>query len=214
MLLLGACGDESVVGNNRVSTGGVHPGSVGGPCLVDPDLLVASGLPPDAIAALTLPSMVSAGHPQADYLDDDSRVLGIVMNGEARAYPHNILWWHEVVNDRIDLQWISVTFCPLTGSGLAFDPRVDGVRLDLGVSGLLFANNLVLFDRISGGVYGPQLSVEGKCGGFQGTSLSLRGVQEMTWGRWVALHPGTKVVADGTGYDLPYDVYPFGELRL
>jgi hypothetical protein len=66
------------------------------------------------------------------------------------------------VNDRIGDTWISATVCPLTGSGLVFDPFVDGNILELGVSGLLFANNLVMFDRISGAVYGPQLSVEGK----------------------------------------------------
>ena len=157
-LLLGACGDEAIVGNTGSPTGDEDPVSVDGPCSVDPDLLVSS-VPPDAIPALTLPSMVSPDDPGAEYLDDDSRVLGIVMNGEARAYPHNILWWHEVVNDRIGPEWISVTFCPLTGSGLAFDPHVGTTRLELAVSGLLFANNLVLFDRISGGVYGPQLSV-------------------------------------------------------
>jgi hypothetical protein len=208
-VLAGACGDEAIVGNARVPTEEDPQEPVGGPCLVDENLL-KSILGPDAIAALTLPTMVSADHAQAEYLDDDARVLGVVVNGQARAYPHNILWYHEIVNDSIGDEWISVTFCPLTGSGLAFDPHVGDTRLELGVSGLLFANNLVLFDRISRDLYGPQLSVEGKCDGFQNRSLPLRGAQEMNWGRWVALHPDTKVVGEDTGFRRSYGVYPYG----
>ena len=178
-------------------------------CSLDPDLLVAS-LPPDAIPALTLPEMVSPDAPEAQYLFDFDRVLGVVVNGEARAYPHNILWHHEIVNDRIGDTWISATFCPLTGSGLVFDPFANGERLELGVSGLLFANNLVLFDRITGGVYGPQLSVEGKCGVFLDESVSLRSVQEMSWGRWKQLHRDTKVVSENTDFGRNYRVYPYG----
>ena len=56
-----------------------------------------------------------------EYLRPDDLVLGVVINGEARAYPHNIGWWHEIVNDKIGGRAISVTFCPLTGTGLVFD---------------------------------------------------------------------------------------------
>jgi predicted small lipoprotein YifL len=132
-------------------------------CSVNPDLLF-SNLPPEGIPALTEPAMVAAADPDAAYLFDFDRVLGVVIDGNARAYPHNILWHHEIINDRVGDTWFTVTFRPLTGSGLVLDPFVDGDRLELGVSGLLFANNLVLYDRISGDVYGPQLSVEGKCG--------------------------------------------------
>ncbi len=181
----------------------------GGACALD-ERLLASAAPLEGIPALTLPAIVAADDPRAQYLDPTSRVLGVVVDGQARAYPHNILWWHEIVNDTIGGEWISVTFCPLTGSGLAFDPHVAGERLELGVSGLLFANNLVLYDRLSRDVYGPQLAVEGKCHGFRGQEMTLRGVQEMSWGRWLALHPNTKVVGDRTGFSRAYEVYPYG----
>jgi hypothetical protein len=154
--------------------------------------------------------MVSPGDPGADYLLDSDRVLGVYMNGEARAYPHNILWHHEIVNDRIGDDWISITFCPLTGSGLGFDPEIGARRLDVGVSGLLFANNLVLYDRLTEEVYGPQLGVGGVCGGFRGQSLRLIPVQEMSWGRWKRLHPTTTVVSSDTRFGWDYRVYPYG----
>jgi len=181
-------------------------------CSLPQELLWAS-LPPDAIPALTLPEMVTADDPGADFLFDSDRVLGIVVNGEARAYPHNILWWHEIINDRIGETWVSVTFCPLTGSGLAFDPTLNGNRLDLGVSGLLFANNLVMFDRRSGAVFGPQLFSEGKCATFRSARLKVVPVQEMSWSRWRELHPDTKVVSGQTGFSRNYRQYPYGSYR-
>ena len=178
-------------------------------CDLDRDLLI-SVLAPNAIPALTGPPMVAADDPDAGYLFDTDRVLGVVINGEARAYPHNILWHHEIVNDLIGDTWITVSFCPLTGSGLAFDPHVGADRLNVGVSGLLFANNLVLYDRFSERVYGPQLGVEAMCEGFGGESLSLMPVQEMSWGRWKELHPDTKVIPSDLGFNRNYRFYPYG----
>ncbi len=178
-------------------------------CDLDADLLF-SVLARDAIPALTEPAMVPPDDPGAAYLVDSDRVLGVYVDGEARAYPHNILWHHEVVNDRIADRWIAVTFCPLTGSGLAFDPVLGGTRLDLGVSGLLYANNLVMFDRLTDEVYGPQLTVAGSCGDFRSRSLALLPVQEMSWGRWKSLHPNTTVVTGQLGQGRDYRRYPYG----
>lgn len=196
--LSGACVSDSPLGQN-------------GDLLCDlDDRLLVSSLPPDAIRALTRPTMVAPDDPGASFLFDTDRVLGVYMNGEARAYPHNILWRHEIVNDQIGDDWVSVTFCPLTGSGLGFDPILAGSRLDLGVSGLLFANNLVIYDRLSTEVYGPQLGVEATCDGFTGQALALAPVQEMSWGRWRELHPNTTVVSSNTASGLNYRTYPYG----
>ncbi len=178
-------------------------------CDLDTSLLI-SNLAPDAIPALVEPRMVPIGDPDTSYLFDTDRVLGIVINGEARAYPHNIMWWHEIVNDRFGTQTIAVSFCPLTGSGVAFETNLGGRQLDLGVSGLLYANNLVLYDRISNELYGPQLSIEGRCEGFVGQSLNLVPVQEMSWGRWQELHPDTKVIAGDLNFGRNYRFYPYG----
>lgn len=171
--------------------------------------LMFSSLAPNAIPALSEPDMVSPGDPGAEYLRDNDRVLGVYMNGEARAYPHNILWHHEIVNDRVGGEWISVTFCPLTGSGLGFDPIIGGRRLDVGVSGLLFANNLVMYDRLTEEVYGPQLTVAGACESFRGRSLDLVPVQEMSWGQWQQLHPNTTVVSSVRPNARNYQFYPY-----
>lgn len=169
-----------------------------------------SSLAPDVIPALNQPAMVPRGDPAVSYLRPSDRVLGVVVDGEARAYPHNVLWHHEIINDRIGDQWVTVTFCPLTGSGLAFDASsLGGSPIDFGVSGLLFANNLVMYDRESGEIFGPQLRRTGTCGGFQGARLDMVPVLETSWARWQELHPATTVVGEETGFVRNYNFYPY-----
>jgi hypothetical protein len=101
----------------------------------------------DAIPALSDPSMIPADHRDADYLLPTDRVIGIEIDGEYLAFPHNILWWHEIVN--MNALGLAVTYCPLTGSSMVFRRNVvDGV--EFGVSGFLFKNNLVMYDRTGG----------------------------------------------------------------
>jgi len=182
-------------------------------CNLDRSLLITS-LAPNAIPAINNPQMVLPDDPEASYLRPEDRVLGVVINGEARAYPHNILWHHEIINDEVAGERISVTFCPLTGSGLAFRPSIGARELDLGVSGLLFANNLVMYDRTDGEVYGPQLAVQGVCESFVGNTLELHPVQEMSWERWQQLHPDTRVVTGETGFDRNYQFYPYRDYNV
>jgi len=176
-------------------------------CQLSEELLVQAAVP-EAIPALTRPLMIHPG--EATYLEDDDRVLGVVLDGEARAYPLNILWSHEIINDRIGNRFVTVTYCPLTGSGLALDATVGGRRVEFAVSGLLWANNLVMFDRISEDIYGPQLSVDGRCQGFMGAHPDLIPVREMSWGRWKELYPNTTVVSSQTGFSRNYRVNPYG----
>ena len=94
------------------------------------------GPPRDGIVALSNPRMLKAA--EVDNLSDDARVLGLVVNGSARAYPVRYLTVHEIVNDRVSTQFFTVTYCPLCGSGVAYATNVrPGVHLNFGVSGLL-----------------------------------------------------------------------------
>ena len=74
--------------------------------------------------------------------------MGLFINGEAKAYPHNIGWLHEITNDVVGGKPVVVSFCPLTGTGMVFDGGELSVnRLTCGVSGNLFNNNLMMYDR-------------------------------------------------------------------
>jgi hypothetical protein len=193
-----------------------------------PDTLLthlrSGGVPPDGIPAMTNPQIV--GPEEAFYLSDDDLVLGVYLDGQARAYPHNLGWHHEIVNDRIGDRPISVTFCPLTSTGLVFAAAdTTGTQIEFGVSGLLINSNLVLYDRSDQESLYPQMIFTGISGPHKGKRLQLLPVTETTWGLWKQLHPDTRIVQAGTGlerYDFAlrhiydderYRNYPYGAYR-
>jgi hypothetical protein len=81
------------------------------------------------------------------YLRPDDKVFGVNINGGIRAYPHNIGWWHEIMNNVVCSIPVVMTCCPLTSTGTLFDGIGTEGRIELGVSGLLFNNNLIVYDR-------------------------------------------------------------------
>ena len=179
-------------------------------CSIDESRLMDGGVPPDGIPALQNPEVVAPE--QADYLADTDRVIGLLVDGEAYAVPHNILWHHEIINADFDDTDLAITYCPLTGSSMAFDRAVaDGA--EFGVSGLLFENNLVMYDRSSEESLWPQINRSAGCGPLDGRSLSMYPVFEMTWEGWRSLHPDTDVVSDNTGHTRDYteNGYPYGD---
>ena len=164
----------------------------------------------DAIPALTRPGVIGA---HAPFMLDTDRVLGVVINGEPRAYPFGILWWHELVNDRVGGENILVSYCPLTGSGIAFDPNVDGETRDFIVSGLLYRSNLIMLDTQSETLWN-QMLLGSQCGMDRGKELDRIPVVETDWGEWKSRYPGTTIITLDTGHDRPYFQYPYGNYAV
>ena len=216
MLGLAAC-DGGV--EPELDTSGVPNGPTDDPpdptngCIVPTNLFADGGVGKDGIPALTNPPLVDAS--QITYLADDSRVIGFLVDGNAVAVPHNILWWHEIINFSFSSARLAVTYCPLTGSSMAFN-RASAGGGEFGVSGLLFQNNLTMYDRTSDESLWPQMNRQAGCGARVGTQLEMFPVVEMTWAGWQSLHPGTKVVSENTGHDRNYtpDGYPYGDYEL
>ena len=110
------------------------------------DEFLSGGVPRDGIPPLDEPQFDSIA--DADrWLDDVQPVVSLEINGTARAYPLAILTWHEIANDTLGGVPVSVTFCPLCNSAVAFDRRVGDATLDFGVSGNLRHSDLVMWDR-------------------------------------------------------------------
>lgn len=200
LLGLAACADPSGIAGFDVQD-----------CDLFSDKIFDGGPGRDDIPALVHPEIVPAS--QAVDLEPTDRVLGVVRNGAARAYPFEVMWWHEVVNDTVGGEAVLVTYCPLTGSGLAFDPVIDGKVVEFGVSGLIFENNLVMFDRGTESLW-PQLLTSARCGARSGTQLSLAPIVETTWERWQQLYPQTTVLTNNTGFSRRYGEYPYGSYDL
>ena len=205
--LLVACGDTNV-------TADLGPGDPTGTgdgtslCVIPVDQLFDGGPGKDGIPALTNPTLVPVGDPQAEYLSNQARVIGVEIGGEVIAIPHNVGWWHEIVNLDVGGRQIAVTYCPLTGSGIAFD-RSDVGGAEFGVSGLLFQNNLVMYNRRTEESLWPQMLRQGACGPSASAQLSLYPVVEMTWEGWHTLHPETTVIGE-PARSTTHNTYPYG----
>ncbi len=166
----------------------------------------------DGIPALTNPELVGADDAGAAYLKPTDRVIGLDLGDEFVAVPLNILWYHEIVNlDRAGLK-LAVTYCPLTGSSLVFDRAAVG-GAELGVSGLLLDNNLIMYDRNETASLWPQMAPAAVCGprARSRTRLEMFPSAEMTWKGWRGVHPETRVVSSDTGFRRRYDVNPTGD---
>lgn len=180
-------------------------------CIIPINEIEFGGVGKDGIPALTSPRLVGASSNELSYLDNESRVIGVLLNGTPLAVPHNILWYHEIVNlDEGDEQ-IAVSYCPLTGSSIAFDRTPHG-GAGFGVSGLLWRNNLIMYDRNTEESLWPQMARAGGCGEEKGTPLQSVAATEMTWEAWKALYPDTRVLSGNTGHFRNYarSGYPYG----
>jgi hypothetical protein len=165
------------------------------------------GPPRDGIPSIDRPRFVGAS---ASGLKDSDRVLGLARRDVTRAYPVRILNWHEVVNDRIADEAIAVTYCPLCGTGMAFDARVGGggPAASFGVSGLLYNSDVLLYDRGTESLW-SQLLEQAVSGPMKGTRLTPVPLTHTTWAAWRARHPRTEVLSTDTGQARDYARDPY-----
>lgn len=174
--------------------------------LIPPEQIFRGGPDRDGIPSIDHPVFL---HPRdTTYLKAEDAVLGIVINGEARAYPLKILNWHEVVNDRVNDEVFVITYCPLCGSGVAFSRNVNDATLSFGVSGLLYNSDVLLYDRETESLW-SQLLNRAVTGEYKGTALTMLPIQHTTWSDWKRFHPSTKVLSDKTGYWRNYQKNPY-----
>ena len=155
--------------------------------------------------ALDNPKMVTAA--LADFLDEDDYVLGMTINGEARAYPTRFVWWHHFINDHTDKAGAAypafvVTYCSVCNTGVRFDSRVDGKPLLFDFYGL-YNGVAIMSDRDTESVW---LLVEGRAikGPRANKQLHTAPLLDTTWGEWKKLHPDTLVMSPDTEYKRGY----------
>lgn len=203
-LIVAACGGGS--SDSR------PPGDPGANWTIPRSEVVDGGPGQDGIPAIDRPAFSPIDSPEFDFLLDDDYVVGVYVDGVYRAYPHPILNYHEVVNDQVGLNDFVLSYCPLTGTALAWD--VDDARLDpeFGVSGLLYNSNLILYDRETGSHWSQMLerSVRGsRVGEF------TQGIQviETTWETWKAMYPDSEILSTETGHERDYFAYPYATYR-
>jgi hypothetical protein len=117
--------------------------------IVPLDQIVSGGPPPDGIPSIDNPKFTSVKEAD-EILEDSELVVGLNVNGDIRAYPLQILVWHEIVNDNVGGVPVAITYCPLCFTNQIFNRTLqDGNVVEFGTSGKLYNSNLVLYDRTS-----------------------------------------------------------------
>ena len=135
-------------------------------------------------------------------------VVALRVGNEMKVYPHNILDWHEIVNDRIGGKNIALTYCPLTGTAIAWERGEN----TFGVSGMLYNSNLIPYDRLSGS-YWSQMLNESVRGVRVEEKTERIPVMEFRWQNFKSEFPEAQVMNRNTGFDRDYDTYPYGSYR-
>ena len=174
--------------------------------LIDPSE-ITSVLPRDAIPALDEPRFETAG--DVDWLASSEPVIEVEIDGDARAYPLQILTWHEIVNDVVGGMPVAVTFCPLCNTAIAFErPSIDGEPTTFGTSGSLYNSNLVMYDRATES-YWPQATGQAVKGPLTGRNLERIPAQIVSWADFSDAFPDGRVLSRDTGHDRNYGTNPY-----
>ena len=173
--------------------------------LIPADEILHGGPGRDGIPAIDAPRFVTADRAG---LAADDRVLGLTRNDIVKAYPIRILNWHEIVNDRFGDEPITVTYCPLCGTGIAYVARAGGRATTFGVSGLLYKSDLLLYDRATQSLW-SQILAQAVTGPLKGEKLAPVTLTHTTWGDWKARHPDTLVLSTETGFNRDYSRDPY-----
>jgi len=168
------------------------------------DEVVWGGVEQDGIPPLRFPKMISVE--EAGYLNDDDVVFGIVINGEAKAYPKRILAWHEFFVDHYGEDQVAGVYCTLCGTVIAYNMKKDNVLHDLGTSGFLYRSNKLMYDQLTQSLWS---TIEGKpvVGPLVNQRIELDDFPVVTtsWKNWKASHPQTLVLDIDTGHKRNYN---------
>ncbi len=176
--------------------------------LVPLDEILPGGPPPDGIPAIDRPTFLTPAA-AARWLTPKEPVLALEIKGDARAYPLQILMWHEIVNDTVGGKPVVVTYCPLCNSGLVFERQVGAALLAFGTSGKLFKSDLVMYDRQSHSLW-AQMEGRAIVGQRAGTRLVPVPANTVAFDDWRAAHdPDGKVLSRETGHQRSYGANPY-----
>ncbi len=169
--------------------------------------ILAGGPPRDGIPAIDRPRFIAI--PEAEpWLEDPEPVLVVQVGEDVRAYPIQILIWHEIVNDTVGGKPLVITYCPLCNTGIAFERTVDGRVLDFGTTGRLRYSNLIMYDRQTESWW-QQATGEAIVGTYAGTRLTFYPARMMAWAQFREAYPQGRVLSRETGYVRDYGRNPY-----
>lgn len=161
----------------------------------------------DGIPAIDRPRFIPVGD-AADWLADREPVVELALDDDVRAYPIQILIWHEIVNYEVGGTPVAVTFCPLCNTAIAFNRRLDGRVLDFGTTGNLRSSDLVMYDRQTESWW-QQFGGEAVVGELAGRELEQLPARVVAWDDFARRHPNAEVLSKDTGHRRDYGRNPY-----
>lgn len=169
--------------------------------------IVSGGPPKDGIPPIDHPRFVSISQAEK-WVQAKEPVLVFEHRGDVRAYPLQVLIWHEIVNDVVGGKPVVVTFCPLCNSALVFDREAGGRLLDFGTTGKLRKSDLVMWDRQTQSWW-QQLTGEAIVGEMTGTRLTYLPAPLVSFRTFREAFPKGKVLSKKTGVYRDYGANPY-----
>ncbi len=168
--------------------------------------IISGGPGKDGIPAIDAPVFESLSN--GGWLEDQEPVISVGIDDQWRAYPISILVWHEIVNDTLAGRPITVTFCPLCHTAIAFNRELDGRVLDFGSTGNLRHSDLVMYDRQTESWW-QQATGRAIVGELTGTQLEFLPSQLVSWEQFRTLHPDGELLSRDTGHIRSYGRNPY-----
>ncbi|MDW3095307.1 MAG: DUF3179 domain-containing protein [Gammaproteobacteria bacterium] len=169
--------------------------------------MVEGGPGKDGILSIDQPVFVSVG--EADKWLHESEPVVVFANGtKSKAYPLQILMYHEIVNDQLGDEKISVTYCPLCNAAMVFSRQHKGELLDFGTTGKVYSSNLVMYDRQSESWW-LQFTGESVVGDYAGETLTLLPSKIVAFEDYKNAFPSGKVLSRKTDLNKKYGINPY-----
>ena len=169
--------------------------------------IMSGGVPRDGIPPVDDPRFTTPEN-AGEWVADNEPVIAFELNGDARAYPLQVMTWHEIVNDVVGGVPVAVTFCPLCNSAIVFDRRLGGVTYDFGTSGMLRRSDLIMWDRQTESWW-QQFTGEGIVGELAGSSLKFLPATIHSFADFASANPEGKVLSRDTGFSRDYGRNPY-----
>ncbi len=217
LLVASACGGNPPTGASLTTTPDVLPAGPSAlddpdsaafpPPLVDTTQIISGGPPPDGIPPIDQPLFRSIADAEQS-LEDSEAVVVVDIGGDARAYPVEILIWHEIVNDTVGGVPIAVTYCPLCNSAISYLREVRGVETTFGTSGMLYASALVMYDRATESLW-THFDGRAVAGLLAGEELEQIASPLISWGDFKTAYPDGQVLSRETGFRRNYGQNPY-----
>ena len=169
--------------------------------------IISGGPPRDGIPPIDEPAFVAPA--EADvWLGDREPVIAVSHGPAAKAYPLQILIWHEIVNDTVGAEPLTVTFCPLCNSAVAFRRRLGSRVLDFGTTGRLRYSDLIMWDRQTESWW-QQLTGEAIIGALAGERLEAVPASIVSYATFKETYPQGLVLARPEGFYRDYGRNPY-----